>query len=582
MPLCLWANGLDSLTSQNGQGLTMRASNVNAHTGAASDQAFDGRANDANALTVYNRNDGVDLADASPLGRPCSQYAYEYRRKDADKYQIDTTSTFRAKDSYKRNISYMGLAFVADGFIVKAQKRDFRYMRTYFKPNFKTTLDNYSQYSPLVATFALKALGVKSASSWKRMTVNSAMSYVAMAAIVNAVKYTTTEMRPDNSQANSFPSGHTATVFAGATILHKEFGYLSPWYSIGGYLAATATGVSRIMNNRHWISDVLVGAGVGIVSTDLGYFLGDLLLKGKGVEHQRKYGKPDITYRPSFVSLSIGTGAGPSHINTPDIFDNYDDNGVPTGNPLKLKLKTGRAVAFNIEGAYYLNDYIGIGGRVRAMTIPFAVESFNQKTTKNDNGFRFYVPNAEAEKIYETSNQELYILQGLESHQLGMIDLSAGVYASYPITPRLRLGTKLLVGNKITTGFAVDAIFSINPRVDTDGFIKSVFDAMLDEYGQEDDQIFRDEVNSDLYHSNDFIKIRSNNTLTLGTGLNLTYAYKDNVALKLFVDYDYAHPNYTYELNNRYDQNSETITDTFSRHTAMNIFTGGVGMEIFF
>jgi hypothetical protein len=506
--------------------------------------------------------------------------SYEYSKQNVGTYSIDTTSSYRTNDSYARNISFVGLFFVADGLLVKACKPDFQSIQTYFKPDFKTTLDNYCQYAPMAATFALKALGVKSASNWKRMTVNSAMSYLAMAAIVRSVKYTSHEMRPDNSDANSFPSGHTATAFAGATIFHKEYGYMSPWYSIGGYLAAAAVGTSRILHNRHWISDVLVGAGVGIVSTDIGYFLGDLLLKGKGIEHQRKYGKPDISYSPSFMSLTIGTGAGPGYINAPDIYDSYDEHGTPTGNPMNLKLKTGRTVAVNAEGAYFLNDYLGIGGRLRAMTIPFTVESFNQKTSSNDHGFDFYVPDFPDGS--SNSNQEPYLLESLESHQLGMIDLSGGIFVSYPITSRLRVGTKFLVGDKITTGLSMDALFRINQKRPDYSVLKENFEAMLNDGPDKNDNISRDELDRDLYHLKDFMKLKNNNTLTVGTGINFTYAYKENVSLKLFVDYDYAHPNYTYELNNRYDKESNVLTDTFKTYTTFHIFTGGVGMEVYF
>lgn len=68
-----------------------------------------------------------------------------------------------------------------------------------------------------------------------------------------------------------------------ATMLHKEYGHRSPWYSIGGYTLATLTGVTRQLNNRHWMSDVMVGAGIGILATEFGYFLADLIFKEKGL-----------------------------------------------------------------------------------------------------------------------------------------------------------------------------------------------------------------------------------------------------------------------------------------------------------
>ena len=43
------------------------------------------------------------------------------------------------------------------------------------------------------------------------------------------------------------------------------------WISVGGYLCATATGIFRVTNNRHWVSDVLIGAGIGIASVKVVY-----------------------------------------------------------------------------------------------------------------------------------------------------------------------------------------------------------------------------------------------------------------------------------------------------------------------
>lgn len=88
-----------------------------------------------------------------------------------------------------------------------------------------------------------------------------------------------------------------------ATMLHKEYGHRSPWYSIGAYTVATVTGVTRQLNNRHWMSDVMVGAGIGILATEFGYFLADLIFKDKGLH----VGETQLVYdrfrRPSFLSL---------------------------------------------------------------------------------------------------------------------------------------------------------------------------------------------------------------------------------------------------------------------------------------
>ena len=79
--------------------------------------------------------------------------------------------------------------------------------------------------------------------------------------------------RPDGSSRNSFPSGHTATAFMGAEFLRKEYWDVSPWIGVAGYAVAAGTGFFRMYNNRHWLTDVLTGAGIGILSTQAAYWL---------------------------------------------------------------------------------------------------------------------------------------------------------------------------------------------------------------------------------------------------------------------------------------------------------------------
>ena len=117
-------------------------------------------------------------------------------------------------------------------------------------PSFKCDYDDYLRFSPAAAMIMMRACGVEGRSKvgaeWLSAEVFSAG---IMVAAVNGLKYSVRRMRPDGSTRNSFPSGHTATAFMGATMLHKEYGWRSPWISFAGYAAATITGASRIMNN---------------------------------------------------------------------------------------------------------------------------------------------------------------------------------------------------------------------------------------------------------------------------------------------------------------------------------------------
>jgi hypothetical protein len=82
-------------------------------------------------------------------------------------------------------------------------------------------------------------------------------------AMVETLKYTTRRERPDGSGKNSFPSGHAADTFAFATALERHLNWklFVPAYVFSSYVA-----MSRLPANRHWLSDVVFGSAVGIIS----------------------------------------------------------------------------------------------------------------------------------------------------------------------------------------------------------------------------------------------------------------------------------------------------------------------------
>ncbi len=57
------------------------------------------------------------------------------------------------------------------------------------------------------------------------------------------------------------------------SFLRKEYWDVSPWIGVAGYAVAAGTGFFRMYNNRHWLTDVLTGAGIGILSTQAAYWL---------------------------------------------------------------------------------------------------------------------------------------------------------------------------------------------------------------------------------------------------------------------------------------------------------------------
>lgn len=140
-------------------------------------------------------------------------------------------------------------------------------------PHKTTNVDDYLRYAPAAAVYGLNALGIKGRNNFRDRSMIFVMSNVFLTGSVFGLKKLTNELRPDGSDHYSFPSGHTAQAFAAAEFMRQEYKDVSPWYGVAGYVAAGATGALRMYNNKHWMSDVLAGAGVGIASTKLAYWI---------------------------------------------------------------------------------------------------------------------------------------------------------------------------------------------------------------------------------------------------------------------------------------------------------------------
>lgn len=472
---------------------------------------------------------------------------------ETNKYQLTWMRTNPGVKPYKiiDDLTFVGVPVFTAGIIAKSEKKSFRQNTKDNKhtllTDFKTHIDDYSQFFGPVMTTGLKIAGVEGRSDWGRYIVSAAMSYGIMAGFVNGIKYTAKEMRPDGSTRNSWPSGHTATAFVGATILHKEYGMTrSPWYSVAGYGVATATGVMRVLNNRHWVSDVLSGAGIGIMSGELAYALSDVLFKDKGLLRGELARDKSIIDHPSFFSVSMGIGFGSKNLdfdmgNLELEFDGYDDGDK------KLNLKFGASTAVSAEGAYFFNKYIGVGGRLRVNSSPIkgwdGIESYAWMDLINN----LYGEDYNNEVIRElvdgvgTPGQPGYSPALVEdanftikSDHLTEFAADLGLYFNLPLSKRFAMGSKLLVGRSIMQELDLNATITGGKR---DLYIND-----------EDDIGVR--CLPDSYTSEwDYFTLSGNNTMKCGTGLSLTYAYKENYAWRLFFDYDFTRKTYTMTYN---------------------------------
>lgn len=172
---------------------------------------------------------------------------------------------------------------------------------------FAKQADDYLRYAPAIAYYGLNLAGLKSKHGLADGTGLLVLSQALMSGSTFFVKKVAKRYRPDHSDRYSFPSGHTATAFASAEFLYQEYHDVSPWIGYAGYTVATATGIFRLYNNRHWVSDIVAGAGFGIASTKLAYLI---------YPHLKKWvlGKQTVTY--SLVPLYQQKAAGISFCGT--------------------------------------------------------------------------------------------------------------------------------------------------------------------------------------------------------------------------------------------------------------------------
>ncbi|MBR3101620.1 MAG: phosphatase PAP2 family protein [Muribaculaceae bacterium] len=446
--------------------------------------------------------------------------------------------------------TWVGIPLFVSGIIAKSEKNAFR--QNYKNPNtkirlikynFHNEIDNYTQFVPLVATFAMKLGGVEGRSDWPRLWASAALSSAIMAGFVNGIKYTASELRPDGSTRNSWPSGHTATAFMAATIFHKEYGLTrSPWYSVGAFSLATATGVMRVLNNRHWISDVLSGAGIGILSVELGYGICDLLFKGRGLLRNDMTVYPDLRQKPSFFAVSMGAGFGSRDLTLPpfqfdipqELFDeapeeeiteeDFEDDGDES---LKLRFRT--ATAVGAEGAWFFNPYVGIGGRLRVKSSP--IKGWSKFALSEESELKDFVNDPLMADV--VSNIALTI----ESDHITEFAFDAGVYFSLPLSSRFALGSKLLLGRSVMSDLDVRGSL----RCKEMEFDEQKFFEEKDDYLTVKD--------NDVDYDWDYINVSATNSMKLGTGLSVTYAYKNNFCWRLFCDYDYSRKTFKASYN---------------------------------
>ncbi|MDO7853313.1 phosphatase PAP2 family protein [Hymenobacter convexus] len=173
--------------------------------------------------------------------------------------------------------------------------------RTFVQKQFRpvnTMIDNTVIFLPYLELGAVALAGVESRNDRINTLLIIAKGEAIMLASTFAVKYLANETRPNGADNLSFPSGHTAQAFLAASIVHTEFRDKSQWYGIGAYTIATSVAALRMINDKHWQSDVVAGAGFGILSAHLAY-----------LSHRNRWGRKSIGRDIGMAPAYFGSGA---------------------------------------------------------------------------------------------------------------------------------------------------------------------------------------------------------------------------------------------------------------------------------
>jgi hypothetical protein len=190
--------------------------------------------------------------------------------------QLDSLDSHKEKHQHFLPKTILPATFILTGVLLnnsQSEKKWQRDIRNKVGNDYHNGIDDYIQYIPFAEVYLADLAGVKSKNHWFDQTKNMIFSGLGTMVVVHSFKRGIGKTRPDGSSNHSFPSGHTSTAFVGATILYHEFKDTNPVLAYSGFLFATATGSFRVMNNRHFVSDVLTGAGIGILVSNMVYYL---------------------------------------------------------------------------------------------------------------------------------------------------------------------------------------------------------------------------------------------------------------------------------------------------------------------
>lgn len=288
---------------------------------------------------------------------------------------ITEDSLIREETRFNRD----GMLMPLRGLIQTFTHRDFNNLPGPYRYINHRWTDYGVSLSPLAAAWVMKICGVKSRSTTKRMIASNIIAAGMTVGLAQTLRASVTEKRPDERGNSSLPSVHASLAFMGATVLSREYGHISPWITIGGYTAATGTQLLRVGHNAHWMNDVFMGAGIGVVSTNVAYYLTDRIFGRNGV-NPMQLSKSELAqleawnHRPSGFRLMSGTETNGRSLDVADFaeaaagFDMTD-----------VTLRSSASISSGFEADWFLtnNFYLTAIGRYTMSQAKLEIPSGN-------------------------------------------------------------------------------------------------------------------------------------------------------------------------------------------------------------
>ncbi|PCI06420.1 MAG: hypothetical protein COB81_00690 [Flavobacteriaceae bacterium] len=141
------------------------------------------------------------------------------------------------------------------------------------KTDYHTNIDDYLVLSPAAIAVAANFAGVAAKNHWFDQGKNVFLATASTYLITTGLKSMIHKTRPNGNNTNSMPSGHSSMAFATSTVLYEEYKNTNKTIAYSGFATSTAVIYFRMANNKHWISDTLIGAGIGIGVAKLVYLI---------------------------------------------------------------------------------------------------------------------------------------------------------------------------------------------------------------------------------------------------------------------------------------------------------------------